>query len=276
MNEHADVRELLELAAVEPGGLDRLEAGDTPAASVAIGHLAACPACLEELARLRRAETLLRPILAFEPDPALRDRTLEFVRAVGVIRGEAIAAGVTGAGAARDEPVSSEEGRRLRRRTWRGQRAWLGLVAAALVVGLAGGALVNGRGGGGDAAVAALEDVAHDTATLSAAPDAQQVALVDASGTAKGSLTSLVVGRPPAGCRNRARGTPALGCEYRCWVEAGGARSTIGVMRQVGGVAWWAGDVAIPAVVPKGTLYGVSLVATGSSDPGTAVLTGKL
>ena len=69
MNEHEEVRELLQLAAVEPGGLDRLEAGDTPAATMVVGHLAGCPDCLEEMARLRRAETLLRP------DPGLGARS---------------------------------------------------------------------------------------------------------------------------------------------------------------------------------------------------------
>jgi hypothetical protein len=88
MNEHADVRAALELAAVEPGGLDRLEAGDTPDAAIVVGHLAGCATCLEELARLRRAETLLRPAIAGAPDPALRARTLAFVREVGVRRGD--------------------------------------------------------------------------------------------------------------------------------------------------------------------------------------------
>ena len=32
--DHSDVREVLEDAAIEPGGLERLMAGDTPAASI--------------------------------------------------------------------------------------------------------------------------------------------------------------------------------------------------------------------------------------------------
>ncbi len=86
MSDHRDVREALQAAAVEPGGLDRLEAGDTAEAALVVGHLAGCPECLEEMARLRRADTLLRPILASEPDPALRERTLAFVRELGVRR----------------------------------------------------------------------------------------------------------------------------------------------------------------------------------------------
>jgi len=42
--EHAEARELLEIAAVEPGGFARLVAGDTPDAVALAGHLAGCPA----------------------------------------------------------------------------------------------------------------------------------------------------------------------------------------------------------------------------------------
>ena len=53
--DHEEVRELLEVAAVEPGGLDRLMAGDTPDAALVAGHLAGCAACAAELERLRRS-----------------------------------------------------------------------------------------------------------------------------------------------------------------------------------------------------------------------------
>src|SRR6476660_981082 len=36
--DHDDVLEQLELAAVEPGGIDRLVAGDTPIAAAVVGH----------------------------------------------------------------------------------------------------------------------------------------------------------------------------------------------------------------------------------------------
>ena len=57
---HADVRERMELAALEPEGLDRLMAGDTLDAAAVATHLAGCPACLEELGRLRRTAELVR------------------------------------------------------------------------------------------------------------------------------------------------------------------------------------------------------------------------
>ena len=84
--EHADARELLEIAAVEPDGLGRLTAGDTPEAAALAGHLAGCPSCSEEMARLRRVSSILQATLETMPPANLRQRTLDFVRDVGVAR----------------------------------------------------------------------------------------------------------------------------------------------------------------------------------------------
>ena len=274
MSDHDEVRELLELASVEPGGLDRLEAGDTPEAVLVVGHVAGCATCLEEMARLRRAETLLRPILAAQPDPALRERTLAFVRAVGVTRtgqpapgeppGEPLPAAAPALAPAKPAPPG-------RRRTI-GIPAWAGTLAAALVIGLLGGALLVGSGGG-DETDAALEAVALETATLYGAGDAREVVLVDASGTPAGTL----VLSPSAG-RMLVTATgldePADGSEYRCWVGVADTRTTIGTMEWADGVGWWAGDVTIPTGLPPGAIYGVSLVDEGSPGPGTELLTG--
>ena len=81
--DHAEARELLDIAAVEPGGLDRLVAGDTPAATALAGHLAGCPDCSEEFSRLRVSATVLRDVIATQPPAELRARTLAFVAAVG-------------------------------------------------------------------------------------------------------------------------------------------------------------------------------------------------
>jgi hypothetical protein len=296
MTEHRDARELLELAAVEPAGLDRLEAGDTAEAAAVVGHLAGCPACLEELARLRRAEALLRPILADAPDPALRERTLAYVRAVGVPRDAA--AGGPAAGSADEAPAEDraapedgavpEDGaalgpapaplhRRTRRRSPIGTGAWAASLAAVLVIGLVAGGLLVGRqvpAGNADAAVA-LDAVARETAALVAAGDARGVALVDATGTPLGTLVlSPTAGRIVVS----AAGLPAppTGDEYRCWVEVDGARRALGSMWMAGDVAWWAGDVALPSTLPPGVVYGVSLVEAGSPGPGAVVLTGEL
>jgi hypothetical protein len=277
VSDHRDVREALELAAVEPGGLDRLEAGDAPDAAAIAGHLAGCPDCLEELARLRRADTLLRPMLATQPDPALRERTLALVRDVGVWRGARAGAGGEAADDAVEVPrvvpaTGAVPDARPRRRA-----AWLGAIAAALVVGLVGGALVVGSatpGGNADPATA-LSAVTGEVTALLDGGDARQLVLVDDTGATAGSLVlspsagRLVVvanGLPPAGA----------GSEYLCWVEIGGTRLPLGTMWRAGDVEWWAGDVAIPAEIPPGIVYGVSRVTSGSTGPGTVVLSGTL
>ncbi len=295
MIEHDEVRELLELAAVEPGGLDRLESGDTTAANLVVGHLAGCPDCLEEMARLRRADTLLRPILASQPDPALRERTLAFVRDVGVARGpgaavdaasEAREAAASPAGApaippagapaslpeGEPIPITSRDGSRRRSV---GIPAWAGTLAAALVIGVVGGALLVGSGRSGDdgETAAALQAVVGETASLMAADDVVEVALLDASGEPDGTLVvSPSVGRILVAAVELDR--PAAGMEYRCWATAGDARTSIGTLRWTAAVAWWTGEVRVPDDFPSGVVYSVSLAEVGSSDPGTVVLTG--
>jgi hypothetical protein len=268
VSDHRDVREALELAAVEPGGLDRLEAADTPEAAAVVGHLAGCPACLEEMARLRRADALLRPILSSQPDPALRKRTLAFVRALGVPR-DAAGPLPSAPAAGRVPPAPAQR---------RGAPlGWVAALAAVLVIGLLGGAFVAGaRAPRGNADPAtALAAVARETGALLEAGDARQIALLDGSGTAGGTLilspsadrllvTAADLPAPPAGVG------------YRCWVEIDGARIELGAMWWAGGVAWWSGDVDLPAELPPGIGYGVSLVSDGTSGPGTDVLTGEL
>src|SRR6476469_11173989 len=84
--DHDEVREQLQLAAVEPDGLDRLMAGDTPMAAVIAAHLAGCDACTTELERLRRGVPLIRDVVRTTPSPDLRERTLAFVREEGIAR----------------------------------------------------------------------------------------------------------------------------------------------------------------------------------------------
>ena len=69
--DHEATREELELAAVEPGGLDRLMAGDTLTAQAVAAHIAGCPSCTEELARLQRAAPLIRATVRDMPSPDL-------------------------------------------------------------------------------------------------------------------------------------------------------------------------------------------------------------
>ena len=72
--DHAEALELIELAAVEPDGLERLMAGDTPESGAVAGHLAGCPACTAELARIRRTAAIARDVILTAPDPQLRAR----------------------------------------------------------------------------------------------------------------------------------------------------------------------------------------------------------
>jgi hypothetical protein len=277
MMEHADIRAALELSAVEPGGLDRLAAGDTGEAAALAGHLAGCAGCMDELTRLRRADMLLRPVLATTAPPELRARTLAYVRAMGRERGaQAVAAPMPRppdvasdvAPAPRIPAAAPRPGRRP---------AWPAAVAAALVIGLAGGFLLAGGRAApvaGDAAVAFAE-VSRESAALLAAPDAAQVVLADAAGVARGS----VVVAPSAG-RMVALAVdlpdPGAGREYRCWVEVGGSRTRLGTMWLVGSVAWWSGPAALPANLGPGARFGISLVTLGSGGLGEPVLTGGL
>src|ERR1700693_5624708 len=84
--DHDAAREELELAALEPSGLDRLIAGDTAIAQAVAAHLAGCPSCTEELVRLQRSAPLIRSVVREMPPADLRARTLAAIRAEGVLR----------------------------------------------------------------------------------------------------------------------------------------------------------------------------------------------
>ncbi len=286
MNPHHDTRELLELAAIEPGGLGRLEAGDTPESALVAGHLAGCAACLEEAARLRLADSLIRPIIAEAPDPSLRARTLAAVRELGIARGpgaapsprpDGLGASVPAVGYRHAPESPGTAATPGRGRALGGLPAWVTTLAAGLVLGLVGGAmLVGGRAPAGNAdPEVALQAIARETATLAAAGDAREVILVDATGRPAGMLMlSPSAGRIVMSATGLA--TPAERTEYRCWVEVGDRHSVIGTLWHAGSVAWWVGEVALPAHVPPGTRYGVSRVDGGSPGPGSVVLTGEL
>src|SRR6478752_6090955 len=99
--DHEGTREQLELAAIEPGGLERLMAGDTATAQAVAAHLAGCESCSEELIRLQRSTALIRSAVRELPPDDLRARTLAAVRAQGVPRPlmAAAAVGLTAPGA---------------------------------------------------------------------------------------------------------------------------------------------------------------------------------
>jgi hypothetical protein len=279
MMEHQDVRAALEIAAVEPGGLDRLAAGEEADAAALAGHLAICAGCADELTRLRRADLLIRPAIAMSPPPELRARTLDYVRAVGRERGASGTASTgleaPGVPAIRAAGLERSQAAAALRR---GRRAaWPAAVAAALVIGLAGGLLAAGGRAAPDLsdAAVALTEVSHESAALLGAPDAARITLWDSAGAARGSIVvAKSAGRMVAVAVDLP--DPGAGREYRCWVDVGGVRTRLGTMWLTGSVAWWNGPAALPAGLGPGARFGVSLVTVASGGPGDPVLSGGL
>ena len=303
---HAEVRDRMELAALEPEGLDRLMAGDTAEAAGIAGHLAGCPACLDELGRLRRTATLVRlalesggPTSVGEPTaavvragtteeprlpPELRERTLAFVRELGVQRPVitlAEAAAMTGpppatpAAAPSAPPASSA--RRIGGR-FLGPAAWAASLAAAVVISVLATSLLLGSGNAGDdTAQADLTRLATWSIDVARAPDARQVALRSPSGAATAGLLAFVPSNGQLVVSARDLAAAPASKEYRCWMEIAGGRTVVGKMHFAAGIAYWVGPVRDLGAVPSGTRFGVSLVdAAGSSVDGDPVLVGTL
>jgi hypothetical protein len=297
--EHAEALERIEIAAAEPDGLERLMAGDTPEAAAVAGHLAGCSSCTDELARIRRTSAIAREVIHAEPDPALRERTLAFVRAVGRDRSPAAAvhvpehapaAEVAAAVAVAPTPVATVPaptavtvGRPIPIETARGRSrrwAWLA-VAAAIVIAVAGvsfyagGAQLRSDQTAHEQEVKLLADTAATAVRIGAQPDAQTVALTatpaspDATGklafsATNGELVAVAWGLEPE----------AAGEAYGCWVEVNGQREKLGRMYWAGDMWTWAGPVSGLGDLPAGALFGVSVSsASGTSEP---VLTGHL
>jgi hypothetical protein len=281
--DHSEVRELLEDAAVEPGGLERLMAGDTPTASIVAGHLAGCADCAEELERLRRSVGLIRPEVQLVPPPELKERTLAYVAALGRPRGAPAAADAAPAPAPAQSaaPIATVEpsaptaiGARVRP----SRVGWIASLAAALIVAVGGTALVlNANHAATTQALAdevdALGDVARWTLRVDAQPDVRRIELARATGT---TTTGSVVFSPSSTelvvvAENLAPAT--AGHEYRCWVDVDGKRTGIGKMFFGGELAYWVGDVKSVAGLSPGAKFGVSLVDLASTDaPGEVVL----
>ena len=289
--EHAEALEQIEIAAVEPEGLERLMAGDTPGSAAVAGHLAGCPDCAEELVRVRRTAVVAREVIRAEPDPALRDRTLAFVRAVGRDRSDVgtgtegdLASSITVLPRPAQPPSAAEtpvvaETPRSQRPSRRGL-ALLAVAAAVVIavgVGFAAGSAsqrqdVESR----ESEIAVLEDATTTALRIQAQPDAQvvQLAPTPAGGDASGSLAfSPMTGELVAVATDLE--PEADNEEYACWVEVGGERQRLGRMYWAGDLWAWAGPVDGLGSLPPGAVFGVSLSPTdgGAGEP---VLTGAL
>src|SRR5436309_15108617 len=81
--DHAEALELIEQAALEPDGLDRLMSGDTPESAALAGHLVGCSDCTSALAATRRTAAALQLVAAGTPSSDLRARTVDLVKAGG-------------------------------------------------------------------------------------------------------------------------------------------------------------------------------------------------
>jgi hypothetical protein len=280
--DHAEALELIELAAVEPDGLERLMAGDTPESSAVAGHLAGCQACVVELARTRRTAALAREVIASSPDPALHERTMAFVRAVGRDRTMPVSvpeAETPPASAGSVAPAAAPSP--LPNRPTPARRPWVAIagIAAALILAVGLGlAIATIRSPADDLRqeVAVLQGTTEMALRLQAAPDEERVALA-ATTDGSASAGSVSFSRSGGDMLVVATGLAPLepGAEYICWVEAGGERRRLGEMYSGGALASWAGQVAGLADLPPDAVFGVSLVPEGA-DSGTPVLTGSL
>jgi hypothetical protein len=270
--DHDDVLEQLELAAVEPGGLERILAGDTPVAAAVAAHLAGCDSCSEELRRLSRAAPLLRDLVRTTPPADLRERTLAHVRAHGRERTDVVAqeaqkaAGEPGPIAA-SSPTARPADRS--RRSLREVLPWAATIAAVVALVVSGAAFLVNRDMVDRMAtqvitISALERVQTATIELTADPDARRVELASTTGSKttgtllySPSTTDLVVV-----AYDLAR--PASGQEYRCWVEIDGQRHDVGRMFFADELAFWVGESPEVSDLPAGTVFGVSPTAVGS------------
>lgn len=259
--EHAEALERIEIAAAEPDGLERLMAGDTADAAAVAGHLAGCQACVVELARIGRISTLARDAVLSLPDPDLKARTLAFVREVG--RDRSVPPAPPSRGPARRLPLVA------------------GLVAAALVAGLAGfaaGGALRAPVSDPPSQVAVLADAAATALRIGGRPDAVHVTLVPTPGSSAGAATASLILSPSDGELVMIATGLALaadGAEYGCWIEVAGERRRIGELYPGGDLQAWSGAVAGLDVLPPDAVFGVSIVPAGGGEP-QVILTGSL
>lgn len=280
--EHDDVIEQLELAAVEPDGLTRLMAGDTAIAAAVAGHLAGCDACTIEFQRLGRAAPLLRDVVRTTPPADLRERTLAYVRERGEPRGAAVSAATAATGPAAVSNADPAPAAVVTRRPATSRLLpWVASLAAAVLLAVAGTSYLADQQAAQlladhQRAVEGLESVANATIQITGEPDVERVTLAAADTDSWGSLlfspatSKLVVvatglDRPPAGK------------EYRCWVELGGKRESVGRMYFADDLAYWVGDTPAISDAAPGTTFGVSLSdVDGTALDAPPVLAGEL
>ena len=292
--DHDATREELELAAAEPGGLERLMAGDTATAQAVAAHLAGCDGCSEELARLQRSAPLIRAAVRELPPDDLRARTLDAVRTQGVPRplaaataasaGAAVAATTVGV-APPNEAFPASPGVLVAPRRERRIHPAVGIVAtiaAAVVLSVLATSLIIGSRVDGQLAsqaetISALKDVTTMTLAVIAQPDAEHVTLVGVGDSpADGNLVFSPSTEQLAVVATGLQPPPA-GYEYRCWVSINGSRERVGKMFFGEDLAYWVGSVPAVSGLSSGATFGVSLVGvSGTAIDTDPVLLGHL
>jgi hypothetical protein len=274
--DHDATREQLELAAAEPGGLERLMAGDTPSAQAVAAHLAGCPECTDELARLERAARVIGRLVREQPPADLRERTLAAVRTAGVRRGAMTgeAPGAPGVGSTASGAGAVVAGR------GRSALGWVAAIAAAVVISVVATSLIVGgqidqRLSAYVDEVDALERVTIATLEVTSQPDVRRVSL---GGTEPAVAGSLVFSPSTSELVVVATGLtpPPEGQEYRCWVEQEGDRDGVGKMFFSDDLAYWIGPVSAVQGLLGDARFGVTLVSLDGSTDGQDVLLGGL
>ncbi|MFL5779527.1 MAG: anti-sigma factor domain-containing protein [Chloroflexota bacterium] len=262
--DHDEVRERLEVAAAEPGGLDRLMAGDTATAQAVAAHVAGCHACTDELTRLRQVSLVLQRSLGTMAPADLRERTLAYVHEVGRPRGDV-------ATPAAAPSLVSTPGRRFGGPAL----AWAAAIAAAVILSVAASTLfvraeLDPRLAAQSSAIEGLQEVSLSTLALSGRPDSARVDLTSPAGQPPASGTVLYSSRTndlvvvATGLAN-----PGPGREYRCWIESNGQRSSVGKMFFADDLAYWVGPAPAAAGLAPGGRFGVSLVDPASGGSGS-------
>lgn len=265
--EHDATIEAIELAALEPGGLDRLMAGDTDTSRTVAAHLVGCESCTAALAAVHRDALVIADVVATTPRPELKARTLAMVRRSGVARGQAAAFEEPGPAESPPVPPTSLQPARARRVNL----GWVASIAAMVLlsVGLTTVVVADRSQAELAAQAEAIDDLEHITASamaVGAEPDATSVELAGTTDAALGgsvlfspSSTDLVI--VATGMTE-----PPADQEYMCWMDAGNGRVRIGKMFFGGDLAYWAGASEAIAGLDGPATFGVSLVVAGSPE----------
>ena len=248
--DHDEVREQLELAATEPAGIDRLMAGDTPLAAAIAAHLAGCSSCTDELDRLRRAAIIIGDAVG---RPRRRSSASGRSRSSARSGGSGIPHPKQPQHPSRPwrppcllrcrpPPHPAGFGRGL---------AWIGAIAAAVLIAVAATTFVLDRQFGNQ---------------LARRPGAARVGRARPCDSDHGRIVQRGGRRAGPSCRSRrplgprrllgrqgragviaGLTEPAGDREYRCWVEIDGQRTPVGKMFFGADLAFWAGPARTSA-----------------------------